>query len=94
MKGLRKECLTGNIIFVLNERKIGVRMQKISSIKVYDSKNSSGLALSVVLQTVEVNILLAYAESWKTFVIDMSNLRTYKIFTSEFKTEAYVKANY
>ena len=61
--------------------------------QVYDSKNSSGLALSVVLQTIEANLLLAYTESWKTSVIEMPKLRTYKTFKSEFKTEAYVKTN-
>ena len=61
--------------------------------QVYDSKNSSGLALSVVLQTIEANLLLAYTESWKTSVIDMPKLRMYKTFKSEFKTEAYVKTN-
>ena len=94
MKGLRKECLNGNIIFVHKERKNGVRMRKLSSIKVYDLKNSSGLALSVDLQAVEANRLLAYTESWKAFAIDMPNLGTYKTFNlSEFKTEAYVKSN-
>ena len=68
-------------------------MNKCNLSKVYDSKNSVGLSLSVILQTVESNLLLAYTDTWKTSVVSMPKLRTYKLFKREFKTEAYVKAS-
>ena len=61
--------------------------------EVYNSKNLFGLSLSAILQTAETNLSLAYTDAWKTSVTNMPKLRTYKSFKSEFKTEAYVKAN-
>ena len=61
--------------------------------KIYDSKNLFGLSLSAILQTADTNLSLAYIDAWKTSITNMPKLRTYKSFKSEFKTNAYVKAN-
>ena len=66
---------------------------KCNLYEVYDSKNAFGLSLSAILQTAETSLSLAYTDAMKTSVTNMSKLRTYKSFKSEYKTEAYVKAN-
>ena len=52
-------------------------MNKCNLSEIYDSKNSTGLSLSVILQTVVSNLLLAYTDTWKVSVMSMPKLRTY-----------------
>ena len=83
---------------MLRERKIWCKdaknlLYKCYLHEVYDLINALGISLSFILKTVETNLLQAYTDTWQNSVTTMPELRSYKTLKSEFKTEAYVKAN-
>ena len=54
-------------------------MNKCNLSEVYDSKNSVGLSLILILQTVESNFLLAYTDTWKRYLSFKIELGRYEV---------------